>query len=164
MFVILPEGELLPESRPPREEINGLADCFEGCVVIQTGIATGSVTVTAEFLDEAPDPDGTDPDDLDRWDDVVEVSVHLPVPGARIRAFEDEGPEDWPDVNHQGPGWYRLRVYCRGRDTEIDATVDESQERYQIVVWPAPQTLPVMLRVTDRVGRSMRRKASRASA
>ncbi|QHT55136.1 hypothetical protein GXP71_02875 [Cellulomonas sp. H30R-01] len=117
------------------------------CTVV-TGIATGCVRVTTEALDGPPE--SVD----DTWEDVGEVSLEtsteLPMRAAGVDPTPGQEPLDPLDAH--GPGWYRLRVHARGRDSYWDGSTLEVLEHYLILSWPAPYAPPATLRATSEVG------------
>ncbi|MEV6897717.1 hypothetical protein [Amycolatopsis sp. NPDC051372] len=130
---------------------NGLVgtDFINGAVVL-TGIHTGSVTVTVQALDAAPDSV-----ELDGWDEVAEVSVDSEY-GELIVHGVDEAHPDFPELAHAGPGSYRLRVHARGRDIAPHLNVEDPVEDYQISVWPAPEAPDAVYKQSDKRGQEYR--------
>ncbi|WP_269856980.1 hypothetical protein [Streptomyces sp. RPT161] len=93
---------------------------------------------------------------------MVDVSIHFDTDEADLEslggAIEDE-PEEMP-ISAAGPGWYRLRVYARGRDQgaeAIDLDIDDDPvEEYLIQSWPAPQAPETHHKMTDAHGAEVR--------
>ncbi|MET7997965.1 hypothetical protein ABZU76_44485 [Amycolatopsis sp. NPDC005232] len=135
---------------------NGLVgtDFINGAVVL-TGIHTGSVTVTVQALDTAPDSV-----ELDGWDEVAEVSVDSEY-GELIVAGMGEDPPDFPELAHSGPGSYRLRVHARGRDIAPHLNVWDPVEDYRISVWPAPESPDAVYKQSDKRGQEYRARRKR---
>lgn len=81
----------------------------------------------------------------------MEVSAHAPTGGLRVESLE-QGPVDGlAPLSPAGPGWYRLRVHARGRDTLPDKTGPEPVEDYLVMTWPAPRADADILRTSDRL-------------
>lgn len=148
-FVIRDVSADLPAPRLAR--VNGFVgtDLVNGAVVL-TGIHTGSVTVTLQLLDTAPDSV-----DLDGWDEVAEVSLESEY-GELIVHGIMEDPPDFPELAHTGPGTYRVRVHARGRDIAPHLNVQEPVENYLLSVWPAPQAPDVVYKQSDERGQEYR--------
>jgi len=84
------------------------------------------------------DPSG---DDLSEWDNVVEAS--LEVTSGCLAAY---GPESSPREQRiaVSPGTYRVRIYTGGVDT-VGENMEEGQDHYRAVLWPAPYREPMLL-------------------
>ncbi|SFU88345.1 hypothetical protein SAMN02799631_02888 [Methylobacterium sp. 174MFSha1.1] len=85
------------------------------------------VPVEVEVVRDAP------PLDLDRWDHVAEASLALP--SGRLEIHECTGGS--VDVVPVAPGIYRVRAEHGGLGTISPDGLD-GQDRYRIVLWPAP--------------------------
>jgi hypothetical protein len=92
-----------------------------------------TVAVEVEILDAEP------PCDADRWDHIAEASLNLPTGQLEVHECTG-GPVADFSVE---PGWYRVRSHHGGLDT-IDEFGLEGNDRYLVVLWPAP---PAALRV-----------------
>src|SRR5262249_30898595 len=111
------------------------------------GIATNrydDVSVTVEVRKSPPEPD----EDLGPWDHVVEASLDIPSGRVAIVGCLSYRPESSPLRRADDtvsphisvwPGSYRVRIYSGGLGTD-------EEERYRIVMWPAPLDEPVVLR------------------
>ncbi|MCG8925313.1 DUF6461 domain-containing protein [Lentzea sp. CC55] len=111
----------------------GLAAPVDTGFAVRTGIARGEVPVSvAVLLEEPPEPlpEG--------WDEIAEISYTAARGGAR---FGRGSTPPWG-----GP--FRVRVSATGRD--------EGDERYELLIWPAPIADPVLRLKTDRVGHLVR--------
>lgn len=147
-LTICPPNASVPEQDDPvTDPVNGLIEVYQDWATIVTGIASGRLYVEAETREEAPADV-----ELDGWDDIVEVSIELRQPGTRIGTDEDLGPENWPILNAQGPGWYRLRAHCRGRDLDYDDVPLEPREHHKIIIWLAEPTAAILHKLTDSTG------------
>jgi hypothetical protein len=80
-------------------------------------------------------------DDLTGWDNVAEASLELP--SGCLAAF---GPESYPDGPRISvpPGMYRVRGYAGGIET-VDEYMQEGQDHYRAVLWPAPYGMAALL-------------------
>jgi hypothetical protein len=111
------------------------------------GIATNRydyVRVTLEVSKGPPDRG----EDLRVWDHVVEASLEVPSGRVAIDGCLSYQPESSPLRRADDtvsphvsvwPGSYRVRIYSGGLGTD-------EEERYRIVMWPAPLDEPVVLR------------------
>lgn len=112
-------------------QVNGLVGAASGQrLYINLARRSGGSPVRIVLLDDAPAPGG------DHWEDVVEVSITVPL-GVKPRwstwAGEDSGPLDLP------PGNYRVRTSARGRDAGRDGEfADGPVDSYLLEIWPAP--------------------------
>jgi hypothetical protein len=88
----------------------------------------------------------------DGWDVVVEAPVRAPVGQMRLGGSMSDGPDLFPVLTPAGPGYYRLRVHARGRDTAVDLVRTEPTEDYRIAIWPAPPQPAVIHRHADQYG------------
>ncbi|MCE0535271.1 hypothetical protein LWF15_07100 [Kineosporia rhizophila] len=140
------------KDEPTTDVSNGLVDVFGSVVQFYTGIAVGHLHLQVDYRADAPQEL-----ELDEWEDVVEVSAQLTAPCTRFGSYDDNVPEEWPDVNQQGPGWYRIRAHCRGRDLDYDSAPEVPREHHRIVVWPAPQTGSILYKLNDYTGMDKRR-------
>ncbi|MEU2631064.1 hypothetical protein, partial [Kitasatospora sp. NPDC007106] len=115
------------------------------------------VRVAAAFHTTPP----TVPSDTrEDWSEIVEASLHAPRGRLFVESL-DHGPvPDLPLLSDAGPGWYRLRVCARGRDTAYDAVVAAPVEDYRIDIWPAAPSPNAVIRSTDRCGQGLRASAA----
>jgi hypothetical protein len=140
---------------PPCYSTNGLI-CVQGAVAfVRTGISMGVVAVTVE-------PRGTPPPEVDAadWDEVVEISLEAPAGQLKVAARGADGP-GLPQLSVSGPGWYRIRAHCRGRDANFDGVDFEPVEQYSFVVWPSEPEAEITYKNTDQYGASGRAAALR---
>ncbi|MGW2255161.1 hypothetical protein ACWCXH_33990 [Kitasatospora sp. NPDC001660] len=124
---------------------------------IYTGIDTGQVRVQASAHGERP-PIPADLDDP--WSDIVEASVFAPLGNLRVDSLAHGPAPHLPNLSASGPGWYRMRVCARGRDTAFDQVCEEPVEDYIIAVWPQEPSPPVTVRAGDQCGQSLRTSAA----
>ncbi|GGN16356.1 hypothetical protein GCM10011609_66480 [Lentzea pudingi] len=111
----------------------GLVAAIDTGFAVRTGVEDGKVPVSVQVvLDEPRLPD------LAQWDEVAEISYTAVAGAAR---FGHGSTAPWP-------GEFRVRVCATGRD--------EGEERYELTLWPAPATDPLVHRKTDRVGHLLR--------
>ncbi|MGW6448470.1 DUF6461 domain-containing protein [Lentzea sp. NPDC055074] len=128
-FVVVEE----PSLTEPDFSATGLVAAIDTGFAVRTGVEAGKVPVSVRVvLDEPRLPD------LEQWDEVSEIS-YLAVTGAARFGHGSTAP--WS-------GEFRVRVCATGRD--------EGEERYDLTLWPAPATDPVVHRATDRVGHLLR--------
>lgn len=134
---------------------NGLVAAQPGIAIIATGIHTGKVAISVEVYTESPEvvPEG--------WDEVVEISLEAVLGSMSVCGLESQAPAHFPSLTPEGPGWYRIRVHARGRDTAVDLTASTPVEDYLIMVWPAPQAPEIVYRQTDAYGAQQRVAAER---
>ncbi|HEX8035574.1 MAG TPA: hypothetical protein VF510_17075 [Ktedonobacterales bacterium] len=83
------------------------------------------------------------PDDiLTGWDNVAEASIEVPTGCVVVHAAEDD-----IDVSPRFallPDTYRARVYAGGVET-VDEYMQDGQDQYRVVLWPAPYAAPTLL-------------------
>jgi hypothetical protein len=108
---------------------NGLCGAaVPGALYLMTGLQYGGVAFTVQRHDVEPPVD-------DRWEDVVEVSFHVPPSPLSLRNTEGDG---W--AVPVPAGQYRVRYCARdfqaGWDVET-ADDDEPVGRYLLALWPA---------------------------
>lgn len=138
---------------------NGLIATMDVGAMICTGIHTGTVRLHTEVLDTAPPDPGTT-----SWDEVIDASVHAPAGRLQlVTQGPDPGPGAVPLLSQAGPGWYRLRVAARGRDTAYDQVAHDVED-YLLTVWPAPREPDRIWKTTDQAGASLRHVATPAPA
>lgn len=147
-FILSTSGEISPETL---DFSTGLIATMSIGAMVCTGIHTGHVRVDALVGDRSPEEA-----DLAAWDDVCEASVHAPHGELVVESLYNGPVGGLPCLSTAGPGWYRVRVHARGRDTAPDSVRDEPVEDYLLVSWPAPPETPLILRATDRDGRGRR--------
>lgn len=132
---------------------NGLVATVPGGLVVRTGLAEGRLQVLTRVVQTAPEPPGTE------WDDVVELSVRLDEGAASVVGLD--GPAD-PQLLGGTPPWpgdYRVRVQVSGRDEadpDLRAGRPGAAEFVELVLWQAPPAPEAVLRRTDRLGHLLR--------
>ncbi|MEU4164794.1 hypothetical protein [Actinoplanes sp. NPDC026670] len=139
---------------------SGIAGTMPTALLIDAGIQSGTVTVSAAVCDERP------PLEADHqwgatteWDDIAEVSVDVPggmLTLAQLHYSTGAEPPPPPILSTSGPGSYRLRLHAFGRDQQYDQVVDNSAVRLHIIVWPEPITAPLIIKSTSRCGYGLR--------
>jgi len=99
---------------------------------------SGRVSVVVDIADTPPG------DDLGDWEYVVEASIQLPTGRLVIDGCTAWRPNQSPSISLR-PGSYRARICC---DNIADGAEDwdDHAEQYQIVLWPAPDAEPIVLR------------------
>lgn len=120
--------------------------------VIMTGTELGPVHLTLE-LHAAPPPQP----DLEKWQDVVEASFHLPGEEAWITDGNDSDP--LPSLAAYTNTNSRIRVHAQGRDLgdQIQIIEDDTPvEHHLIQIWPAPTTALHTWQLTDAYGATLR--------
>ncbi|MEU7168797.1 hypothetical protein AB0A70_29800 [Streptomyces morookaense] len=148
-FIISDGGEIAVETL---DLTTGLIGTMDIGAMVTAGIHTGHVKVCATVVAGPPESD-----DFADWDEVVEVSVYAPRGELRVSSVYFGPPDELPRLSYDGPGWYRLRVFARGRDTPSpDVVQNDSAERYSLTCWRAPRSTPLIIRATDRKGRGLR--------
>lgn len=121
---------------------NGLVAVVPGGAVIRTGVGEGSVGARLSVLADEPPVEETG------WDEIVEVSWRADAGQARLNPqFSDL---DVPATTPPWPGDYRLRVHATGRDDAGD------DERYELLVWQAPEAPEIVHKRTDQLGYRLR--------
>lgn len=135
---------------------NGLIIVMSAGVRIHTGVSAGPVRVFATAAASNPQADSM-PDA--GWTEIIEASVHAPLGRLCVDSLADGPVATLPLLSPQGPGWYRISVRARGRDTDYDAVVDEPVEEYHITVWPAAPSPSRIIRAQDQCGHGMRLSA-----
>jgi hypothetical protein len=148
VFFLAEEG-YQPGAIPPSK--NGLADSIYNCVVIRTGIHSGVVAVAVEVRDARPERPDVD------WDEVVEINLYAATGHVRLSALMSNVPDTYPLLTPYGPGYYRVRVHARGRDTDTDGVAFEPFEDYLVQTWPARPQPDLVYKGTDRYGAELRR-------
>lgn len=110
---------------------NGLVGAASGqSLYVNLARRSGGSPVRIVALHDASPADGV------HWEDIVEVSITIPV-GASPRwstwAAEESGPLDL------APGTYRVRTNARGRDAGHDGEfADGAVDFYLLETWPSP--------------------------
>jgi hypothetical protein len=110
-YVIEDEIEFANAPLPDKSDSNGLVSPTVHGAVITSGIADGPVLVTVDVLDEPPATVETE-----LWEEIVEIAVETSTGRVWFGSF-DEGAGTGPPVVLAEKTAYRLRVHCRGRDT-----------------------------------------------
>ncbi|MBB6398148.1 hypothetical protein BKA00_005062 [Actinomadura coerulea] len=143
VFSLTEDGE-----RPQIPEYaNAILALAPGFAAVNTGIAMGDVRLTVEVHQQPPTLD------IDEWEEAVEVTLEATAGRIKVAAVDDSDPTPpFPVLTPNGPGYYRVRVHARGRDTAIDLAVDEPVEDYLIQTWPAPPRPQKIYKQTDRYG------------
>ncbi|MEU0987823.1 hypothetical protein [Streptomyces sp. NPDC005953] len=139
-FGVLDNGEIPIETA---DWSTGLVAPISNGAVIRTGIHTGRSRVRVALLPS--EPFSTDDD---AWEEIVEVSVHSARGNLRVDAFEEGTAESLPLLSTAGPGWYRLRVYARGRTINPDGIQHTPTEDYHLAIWQAPPSPTTVLRTS----------------
>lgn len=149
IFGVLDDGLIASETA---DWSNGLAAPMSEGALITTGINTGHVRITAITQDAAPVHDAQG-----QWEEIVEVSVHAPAGALRIESMELGPVATEPALlSPAGPGWYRLRVHARGRQTLFDKVCLEPVEDYLVITWPAAKEDPTVIAASERILRALR--------
>lgn len=134
------DGSRLAELRLPADD--GLVTGESGWISVRTGAYAAPVELLIENCESEPALPGLD------WEDVIELSVRCSqriVVGALFEA---------PSVTAvSSSGWYRLRIFARGRDAGEERGEVGSRatviEHYLIQTWPAPPVDGVTVRATS---------------
>lgn len=119
---------------------NGLAAAVPAGLLVRTGTPEGRVFVQLSIVDQEPIAQ------LERWTEVVDLSMNLPEPVLTIGTDAVDLPE---------PGNYRVRIQARRRDVGVDEG-PQGGEAYEIVAWPAPVQPTIIWAATDRLGHRLR--------
>jgi hypothetical protein len=108
-----------------------------------TGTHTGSIAFRVEMHDSPPAVEAL-------WEEIVEVSVELPAGSMQLATFDD-----WHDLPVMAPGWHRARYCALAMDKGRDADPPEglAEDRYLLVLWPAPFAPEVVVRQTSATAR-----------
>ena len=123
-------------------QANGLCGAaVPGALLMVTGTHTGNVPVSIELHDTRPPVD-------DRWEDVVEVSLHVTAEEYSLCAF------DWAEQLDGLPdGPHRARWCAKGMDEAHDRTRTDGEpeiDRYLLQLWPAPASPDAVVRQTSK--------------
>jgi hypothetical protein len=145
-FGVLDNGEIPIETA---DWSNGLVAIMSHGAVISTGIHTGYVRVRVDLTTAAPHEDNSS------WEEVVEAGVHAPHGHLRVDSFEQGTVTTLPLLSAAGPGWYRLRVHARGRQTNPDGVQNQPVEDYLLSIWPAPPSPTTIRHSSDRIEASL---------
>lgn len=118
------------------EAFQRMLDVTPGAIYVGTA-RNMTVPLTVLVGDCAP------PDDADGWDRVNECSIEVPSGRLVVTGVTDY----FPDAARIGlaPGCYRARVYYGGLDTLSEDEL-EGDDRYRVVLWPAPYAEPAVLK------------------
>lgn len=136
---------------------NGLVNASPTMVYIYAGMKFGLVAVSVDIRDEAPRGN-----DLDAWDDVVEISVHVNQE-LQLLTWDNLPPTpEVPVLTPHGPGDYRLRVHARNRDLGEIRPPDAAPDEFLLVIWPAPPAPEIAYKLTDQTGARYRAEFERA--
>lgn len=134
------DGSLPPNGLASRSGSSGIS--------VYTGIHTGPVSVSVSCLRSSPSLEVG-------WDDIVETSIEITAP-FRVATLMSDVPDDFNPVVQVATGPHRVRVHCKGRDTDCDGSPPDVVEWYLVQLWPAPLQDDVLIRGTDLVGRRLR--------
>lgn len=96
---------------------------------IWTSAANGLVHICCESLDSAADVEYG-------WPEMAEVSLYLSSNGLTVTAIAEDPVGEHADLNPQGPGWYRIRVYANARDYMEDFIAFAPTETFLVQAWP----------------------------
>ncbi|MGI5133192.1 hypothetical protein ACQEVB_40775 [Pseudonocardia sp. CA-107938] len=147
------------DERPDADVVNGLVGVTEVGAQIVCGMQMGDVGCEVSVRAEAPAaPTALD---LERWDEIVDVSIRSVSGNLYVVAVDDEAP-DLPNLCGSGPGVYRLRVHARGRDTHPSEIVDElptdaePAEQYLLITWRAEAGPATVHQTRDQFGKAYR--------
>ncbi len=119
---------------------NGLCGVsVEGIIFFVTGLHTGNITLTINYLDSEPDID-------DLHNEIVEASFKVSDSGIRLEAWGEEVKEKMPLL----PGTYRIRYSAKnfGLAEELGKYDEGDVEFYRIEIWPAPYAEDNIIKVT----------------
>jgi hypothetical protein len=122
---------------------NGPVRIADGLTIVIPGLHSGDVDVTVTLQETEPAPDNGN------WQEIVEVSAHSASGDLMIRAMTDDLDAELPVLSFHRPGYYRLRLHARSRNTAIGLAPDQITEWYLIQAWPAPAHEAQVLRQTD---------------
>ncbi|WP_157621669.1 hypothetical protein [Saccharothrix sp. NRRL B-16348] len=148
----------VPAQRPEPDRRNGLVDGQFGLCVVFTGIHTGRALVAVELFEETPAYG-----DLNEWEEVVEVSFEAPHGNVVVTGIEADAFGSFPVLTPYGPGWYRVRLHARGRDTAVDLVASEPVEHYLVHIWPESERADDIVKLTDGYGQGLRATAMRSA-
>jgi len=155
-FIVYGDG--LPDhTEEPTVRGNGLVEARRGAITVFTGAQYDWVSVAVEQTDTTPSAPGQ------QWTDIVEVSFAVRNGKLRIGTV-DLGPKpSSPNFATPGVVDYRIRFAVRGRD-EAWAYASSGQggtephvlEYHSLTIWPAPQSAPTVVRLSDATGAAYR--------
>jgi hypothetical protein len=140
---------------PTSSEYNGIVATKPGAACVWTGVHTGPVEVTVGIY-------GGEPEYLDvsdRWDEVVDATLHVEQGPVRVMGLMGHQPEAlrFPPVT---AGLHRMRVHARGRDSATEQAPPAPTELYQIYIWRTETAAPTVIhKQTDKYGALMRQTA-----
>ncbi|MFE6776240.1 hypothetical protein [Streptomyces sp. NPDC057702] len=119
---------------------------------VMTGTSWGNVDLTIHIAREEPPLRGAG------WDEIVEVSLHVPDGELSLGDVTADSVEELPlPADHQSL-WWRARVHARGRDAAAqrgDVWAEEGDpvpEQHLLCLWPAPPAPEIRHKLTDEVG------------
>jgi len=118
-----------------KEAYNRVVGASRSHVAISTERDAGLISLDLELRSQPPSEE-----DLTLWDSVAEVSLEMGDEGLVIST--PPGDEFYEFPLARGP--YRVRVYVSGAET-VNALGTEGQDRYRVVLWPAPYQEPVLI-------------------
>ncbi|UBU08970.1 hypothetical protein [Nonomuraea gerenzanensis] len=124
--------------------------------IILTGLAIGQVEVLVRLAHEQP------PLELDSWEEIVDISIESTLGSLYVVGLMGDLPRKLPNLAWKGPGFYRLRVHATGRDSSVDGSGLNLEERYFIVSWPADPAPDLVYKATDAYGAGRRGRAPQA--
>jgi hypothetical protein len=157
-FVIADAGADMPFET--MDYSTGLAGSMASSMLVYAGIDRGTVHITAQAVDQPPALDTPEQwNQLAEWEDVAEISLHVPQGALTVELLEtaptDSRP-DLPSLSPHGPGDYRLRLHARGRDRHYDKLTADSGEHFHIIAWPAPVMPPLAIKSTSQCSYGLR--------
>jgi len=142
IYLLDGEGDL-PHFDLARTTSAGVIGVEPGAALMITGLHTGTVGFKVSVDDHNPPPD------LDRYDDVVEISFESRDGTVSLVGWAGEYSRDLPQLP-AGPGMYRLRYHARGMDAAAAAeNSDVPIDEYLLQIWPAPPSRAVTLKRTS---------------
>lgn len=127
---------------------NGLVQISDGLTCVIPGLHTGDVDVTVTLYETEPAPDNGN------WQEIVEVPAHSASGDLTVRGMTDDLDIELPVLSLHRPGYYRLRLHTRARNTAIGLAPHQITKWYLIQAWPNPSRKARVLRQTDGYGAS----------
>lgn len=128
----------------PKVWPNGLIHPIPEGLEFLTGTHTGYIALSIDVLEHA-----SSSADLETWEAVVESSFDVASGSPCIRTLEGTYTE-FSALSALGPGSYRCRAYCRGRDANGRSTLNH--EEHLLEIWTAPASVTSVLKMTDVIG------------
>ena len=153
--LLLVDGKI--DASHPTRIPNGLVASWPDATVIRTGIHTGAISVVLQLHSSPPAIDLQHD-----WDEIADISMESTTGSLGMTRLMSDPPQDLGNLAWQGPGHYRLRVYTRGRDTNIDGVANgEPVEDYLLQIWSAPPSADIIHKQSDSYGAGLRASATR---